>query len=106
MGFITFKENAYGYFSQTGATPEATALEMKMRPVFGGLFTTVGGDVNEAISVPGLLTTDVVLVQENTLGAGPTYVRSAVAASNQINVVMGVDPSNDHILQYLCFRSF
>jgi len=70
-----------------------------------GRFTSVGGDVNEAISVPGLEAGDIVVVTIDTVGATPRTIVSAVAAADVINVVLSGDPSNDHVLGYVCFKA-
>lgn len=72
---------------------------------YAGAFTTVGGDANEAITVTGAASTDLVLINIKTAGATPRTVVSAAAATNAVNVVMSGDPSTDHVLQYFVFRA-
>ena len=75
--------------------------------VAGGTFTTVGGDANETISVPGVVATDVVCVSVKSHAGGGTTrtVSKAAAGSAQINVVLSGDPTTDHVLQYVVFRA-
>jgi hypothetical protein len=84
-----------------GSAPAAWAA------VAGGTFTTVGGDANETISVPGVVATDVVCVSVKAhLGNGPIRaVSKAAAGSGQIDVVLSGDPTADHVLQYVVFRA-
>lgn len=70
-----------------------------------GTFTTLGGDAAEAITVAGLLSSDVVLVTLRTAGAVPRTVLAAVAAAGQINVTLSGDPSTDHVLSYVALRA-
>lgn len=72
---------------------------------YAGTFTTVGGDVNEAITVTGAAATDIVHVTLRVAGATPRTVLTAVPATNAINVVMSGDPSTDHVLQYTVLRA-
>lgn len=73
-------------------------------PVGAGLFTTVGGDATESITVSGAAVGDVVHVTVNTVGATPRTVTTAIAASNAITVTMSGDPSTDHVLNYIVYR--
>lgn len=70
-----------------------------------GQFTTAGGDVNEAITISGLLATDVVLVSIETKGATPVTLVQSTAAAGQINVELSADPSTDHVLSYMALRA-
>ena len=70
-----------------------------------GLFTTLGGDVNEAITVADLAVGDIVMVSLNTKGAVPVTVISAIAAAGVINVEMSADPSTDHVLNYIVIKA-
>lgn len=72
--------------------------------VGSGLFTTLGGDANEAITVAGATATDVAVVTVNTNGAVARTVTTAICAAGAVNVVLSGDPSNDHVLNYVVFR--
>lgn len=72
---------------------------------FAGTFTTVGGDANESISVPGALGTDIVQVSVKTKGAVPVSIVEASAGADAIAVTMSADPAADHVLQYVIFRA-
>jgi len=77
-----------------------------LQAVAGGTHTTLGGDANETISVPGAVASDVVCVTvKSHLGGGPIRsVTKAAASSGQIDVVLSGDPTADHVLQYVVFR--
>lgn len=72
---------------------------------FAGSFTTAGGDANETISVPGVLGTDVALVELHTKGATPRTILTRQAATDAINLEFSGDPSTDHIVRYVVFRA-
>lgn len=72
---------------------------------FAGEFTTAGGDADETISVPGVVATDLVLVNVQTAGATSRTVVDASAGTNQIDVDMSGDPSTDHVLTYVVYRA-
>lgn len=75
--------------------------------VSAGVFTTVGGDANESISVPVIETGDIVSVVVQTPGAVPRTITSFAvdSANGQIDVVMSDDPDDDHVLSYQVLRS-
>jgi len=72
---------------------------------YAGTFTTVGGDAVESISVSGVTTADKAFVVVSTRGGTPRYVQHAVTASNAITVTLDGDPSTDHVLTYIVFRT-
>jgi hypothetical protein len=82
----------------SGITPSHVAK-------YAGTFTTAGGDANESISVTGVASTDIVSVTVKTAGATPRSIVSAAAGTNAISVVLSGDPSTDHVLQYVVFRT-
>lgn len=69
-----------------------------------GLFTTVGGDATESITVAGAVSTDVPIVTVNTDGGTPRTVTKAICTTNAITVTMSGDPSTVHVLNYLVIR--
>jgi hypothetical protein len=73
---------------------------------YGGNFTTVGGDATEVITVTGATTNDFVLVDVKTAGATPrSIVAAAITGADTVTVTMSGDPSNDHVLSYMVFRT-
>jgi len=72
---------------------------------FAGTFTTVGGDVTEVITVPGVLGTDIVQVSVRVLGAIDATILAAAPGVGNITVTFDVDPDNDHVLQYVVLRA-
>lgn len=82
----------------------ATGIQYGSRIIASGVFTTAGGDANEAITATGAIVGDTVFVSVNTVGATPRTVTSAIAAANAINVVMSADPSTDHKLNWVVIR--
>lgn len=83
----------------------ATAISPSHVVKFAGSFTTIGGDVNEAIPVSGALGTDIALVFMKTVGVSPVTIVSAAAATDAINVVMSANPAGDHVLSYVVLRA-
>lgn len=83
----------------------ASAISPSHVVKYAGTFTTVGGDAAETISVAGVVATDIVQVMIKTEGASPVTCDAAAAATDQIDVTMSADPSNDHVLQYVVFRA-
>lgn len=77
----------------------------KVEIIATGLFTTVGGDATESITVAGAVATDTVQVTINTSGSTPRTVTSAIATTDAITVTMSDDPSSDHVLNYTVFRA-
>lgn len=73
--------------------------------VYAGTHATSAGSPNQSLSVPGVLSTDIVSVLVKTQGATPRVVNAATAAANAVNIIMSGDPSTDHVLQYLVFRA-
>ncbi len=74
--------------------------------VKAGLFTTVGGDATEVITVTGAAVGDVALGSVITNGVSPCTVATAkVTATNTLTVVLSADPSTDHVLNYVVLRS-
>lgn len=73
--------------------------------IAAGSFTTAGGDTAETITIAGALATDICHVTVNTKGSTPSLVVEARAAAGQIDVVMSVDPSTDHVLDYSLMRA-
>lgn len=72
---------------------------------FAGEFTTAGGDTDETIAVSGVVDTDLVVVTVQTAGGSPVTVVDAAAGTDQIDVDMSADPSNDHVLTYVVYRA-
>lgn len=83
----------------------ATGIAPSHKVFAAGVFTTAGGDANEAIAITGLLTTDIVVVSLAQAGSTPRTITTAIAASGQINVVMSGDPSTDHKINYVVLRA-
>jgi hypothetical protein len=91
--------------SKVVKTMLASAIRPSHIAVYAGEFTTVGGDADEAISISGVLATDLVHVTLHTKGATPRTILQAQADTDVINVVMSGDPSTDHILTYSVLRA-
>jgi len=53
-----------------------------------GIATAAASSVNDAITVPGLVVGDVPIVSLNTIAGSELYVKSAIAAAGQINIVL------------------
>lgn len=106
-GDVTMSANA----SAIGAAKVTKAmLAATVRPshivLFAGSFTTAGGDADEQISVPGVVTaTDTVFVQLHTKGGTPRTILTAQTGTDVVNLVFSGDPSNDHVVKYQVIRA-
>ena len=100
-----------------GAGSSATEIEILLLPNAGvyptlsshyvfaaGLFTTVGGDANETITIAGLLATDIAICTLAGSGGTARTILTSKAASGQIDVVMSGDPSTVHQINYIVLR--
>jgi len=67
-------------------------------------FTTLGGAAAEAITIAGLLSTDIAIVTVRVIGATPRIVTKAVTTANTLTVTFAGDPSTDHVISYLVLR--
>jgi hypothetical protein len=72
--------------------------------VWAGAHTTVGGAAAEAITLTGLLATDIPMVVLKTQGASPQTILTTVATADTLTVTFSADPSTDHVLYYTVFR--
>ena len=71
-----------------------------------GLFKTAGGDATETITVTGASVGDSALVTVNTVGSTPRTVTTAkVTAADTLTVTLSGDPSTDHVLNYVVFKT-
>lgn len=70
-----------------------------------GIFTTLGGDANESITVAGALGTDTALVWVQKAGGTPRTVDTITPGTGAIAVVLSGDPSTDHKLAYIVYRA-
>lgn len=72
---------------------------------YGAKYTTTGGAAAEAITVTGLLGTDLVFVMLEDDGTNNVSVLSAVPSADTLTVTFSADPGNDAIINYVCFRA-
>lgn len=72
---------------------------------YAGVHTTVGGATAEAITVTGMLATDIPIVCYNTTNDTDTIVK-AVPTANTLTVTMSADPSTVHKLAYMLLRAY
>lgn len=110
---ISVKASAVGLTVTNGADPLSAhsayfaALRSGCVPAYdifaAGTHTTAGGAAAEAITVAGVLATDLVFV-----GYGSTndtdVISKAVLTANTITVTMSADPSTAHSLHYMVLR--
>jgi hypothetical protein len=99
----------------TGATTiQANAIELGMLAAgitpshvvkYAGEHTTVGGSATEAITVTGVLATDLVLATLHTAGATPRTIVTAVASADTVTITFSGDPSTDHVVTYTVLRA-
>lgn len=70
-----------------------------------GVHTTVGGAAAEAITVAGMLATDIPIVLYNTTDDTDTILKS-VPTANTLTVTMSADPLVGHKLAYMVLRAY
>ena len=68
-------------------------------------YTTTGGSASEAITVAGVLATDLVFVQVKNDGTNNRTVLQAAATLNTITVTFSGDPGADLVLYYQVLRA-
>lgn len=73
--------------------------------VAAGKFTTVGGDPAEQATVTGVVATDIVVASLQTEGAVPVTLDASAPGVDVIDFTMSADPSNDHIISYVVYRT-
>lgn len=73
--------------------------------MYAGEHTTAGGAAAEAITVSGVLATDLVLVTLHTAGATPRTIVTVVASADTVTVTFSADPSTDHVVTYEVLRA-
>lgn len=57
------------------------------------------------VSVPGVLSGDIVMATVQTAGASPVSILAALPDADQITLRFSADPSTDHIVSYVVFRA-
>jgi hypothetical protein len=72
---------------------------------FAKQYTTVGGAAAEAITVTGLLATDLAFVQVVDNGSGNVTVLQAVCTANTLTVTFSGNPGADTVINYLITTS-
>jgi len=75
------------------------------RVAFAASVTTAGGAAAEAITVTGLLATDIVSVTHRTQGAGAQTILSAAPTADTLTVTFSADPSTDNVIDYVVHRA-
>lgn len=71
--------------------------------VFAGTHVTVGGSAAEAITLTGLLATDIAFVNYGATNDSDTIAK-AVCTSNTLTVTCSADPSTAHSIHYMVLR--
>jgi hypothetical protein len=108
--FKTEADNAGKYPSQRFGQRERKLLEtiqaaFPFGAVFAGEHTTVGGAAAEAISIPGLLATDIALCTLAVAGAVPRTILTSATTADTLTVTFSGDPAGDHVVSYVVFRA-
>jgi hypothetical protein len=75
------------------------------RLLLAGQHKTTGGHATEKIPLPGLLPNDIVQVMVAGSGKTPCTVQSATPGTGSLQVVFSGDPTTDHLLHYVVYRS-
>lgn len=104
-----------GYFRSAGVSGDLVVVEINLpamflrSPAYGVAFAasvaTVTG-ATQTISVPGVVSTDIVFAELKTVGATPRTILTRASGTNAITVVMSGDPSTDHVISYQVLRAF
>lgn len=68
-------------------------------------YTTAGGAAAEAITISGLLSTDIAVVTLKTAGATPRTVSKAACTTDTLTITFSGDPSTDHVVAYQVVRA-
>jgi hypothetical protein len=72
---------------------------------FAGKHTTVGGAAAEAITVTGVLATDIVLVTVQSTADAAKVLLSAAPTTGTITLTFDVDPETDFVVSYSVLRA-
>ena len=73
-------------------------------PVAAAVYTTGGGAAAEAITITGLLATDVPTVTMADDGTNGTTIVSAACTADTLTVTFSADPGADAIINYAVLR--
>lgn len=71
--------------------------------LFRDTYTTVGGSAAEAITISGLVGTEVCLVTLRTPGSTPRTIASYALTTDTLTVTFSGDPADDHVIDYVIF---
>ena len=71
-----------------------------------GEHTTVGGDAAEALTVAGVLATDVVISGFSAADDDDCFIESVIASANTITWAFTQDPVTDHKVIYVVLRAY
>lgn len=84
-------------------------IDSGAKPIYltvgAGIFSTLGGDANESITVTGCVGTDTAVVWVQKAGGTPRTVDTITPGTGSVAVVMSGDPSTDHKLGWLVIRA-
>lgn len=84
--------------AHVGANWSLTPLAGTLK--FAAQYTTVGGAAAEAITIPGLLATDLADIQVVNNGTGNVTVLEAACTANTLTVTFSGNPGADTIINY------
>jgi len=83
----------------------ATAVSPSHVVKYAAQVTTAGGAAAEAITVTGLLSTDLVFCQIKDNGTSNVTILQAVPTANTLTVTFSADPGNDTVIYYQALRA-
>ncbi len=75
-------------------------------PKFAGKHTSVADasdPYQNTVSLPGLLTTDIVVASIQTPGATPVTLLGATPTANTLTLRFSANPTTDHIVSYVVY---
>jgi len=96
MGGILVKESAFGQPN--------SAIGFSHKAIYSGISVAGDGADVKVISVPGMLATDVVIVQF-LVNASSRYIVTALPAADQITVTASGNTAVTDFYQYTVFRA-
>jgi hypothetical protein len=72
---------------------------------YAGVFTCIGGDNTEVITITGALSTDIAICKWHTTDDTDTFEK-AVLTANTLTVVLSDNPGTSHALAYMILREY
>ena len=102
---VEFKDSVWGQVTQqaSGGNPQIISYLVQ----YAGEHTTIGGLAAEALTLAGVLSTDVVVANISFTGTTPRTLLKAVSTTNTITFTFDGDPNTGtaHKIMYAVLRA-